>query len=723
MKKLLLLLVPFAVLLSACGNNEEEERQREAEEKARLESQVKELNNQASVIRTLLGGEYFVKGVSALSEGGGYQISFSDEKGNTLEKTVSTGTASSEIAITRDKNGDYYWTRNGQVVEVNGDKVRVNALENDAAPTVEFKLEEGNWNIKVGTDIWKLLGPAASPKEVAVPIKDVSVGADAVHVTLTNSLVLEAPSFAAVTKLQIKLDETAFQGLKAGASASTAYVVKHPVGASYTLRSYQPEGWEVSFTQPQDDKGTVSVSRPADSTPGKVVLVADGSEGSCFVKVLAVGGSDTTGTVEVFESVDAAGGSLDLPGGASSVQIPSSASWVKQLGTQLVLDENTTYDSRSADISFKVEDRDFVLHVVQAQKDAIVLTANSLEADPGGEDLIFVVQANVEVKASSDVDWMTVAAVTKGLEEKPFTVSVSSNETTETRMGTLTFTDGKLTQTVTVSQNPIPEPVPIQVTGEFRLVSSTAELKEGDLLLVVNKSGEFVMGSQHGKYRASADVIAINDIITDPFGDIALVTLEGEEGAWKLHVSDGYLAAREGSKNELLTLSEVTPYATWTISVLDGVATVKATAGERNLLCFSSQNARFSCYKSTSNGISEVALYKLLTVSEPVTGFDVPGIYLTGDRQRVYVPGADQYIRSYSGDALDFIILNPDVRNQVVIRGYAGEAVGEPVNISVTWQVGKTEVVSKQMELSVLKEEDGKLWLGDQQGQGVIIKK
>ena len=218
-------------------------------------------------------------------------------------------------------------------------------------------------------------------------------------------------------KLQILVADDAFSTLKPGESLQVAYEVKTPADVAYTLSSFQPEGWTVSISTPVGNKGKIGVSLPSDASAGRIMLVADGSNGSCFVKVLGAGtGND--GTVEAYEAVDASGGSLELPSGAGTVHVSSSGDWLSVKGKQLLLSPNTAYDSREALVSFTVDKRECELTLVQAQKDAIVLTANALQAAAAGEILEFVVRANVDVQARCSDTWVKVTPSTKGLEDK-----------------------------------------------------------------------------------------------------------------------------------------------------------------------------------------------------------------------------------------------------------------------------------------------------------------
>ena len=739
MKKLPYLILPLLLLFFGC-TREIESRLTEVEKRlAKVEEQVKELNSQVSLIQNLINGKYFIQNAAELPDGSGYKLILVDKDGNTVEKTVLCGKDGEDgedgvtpaVSIRKDTDGNYYWTLNGEWLLVDGKKVRANGADGadgengKDAPLTQFKVENGKWYAKVGDGDWTYVGEAVT--EVAGPIVSVDASKpDVVLITLADNTVLEMPKASVAVKLQILVDDTVFQNMAAGQTESAPYEVKVPAGVTYTLDSYEPENWKVTTSAPQDNKGNVTITVPADAKSAKVLLIANGSDGSSYAKVLHInveGGEEETPVV-LEEIVDETSGSYNLPAGATEIVI--SAPWITLSGNQLLIEANDTYDSRTATVSFKVGDKSYVLTVVQAQKDAIVLTENTLEAGSEGGEFPFVIKANVTVEAAADVAWITVNPVTKGLEDKPFTVYVAPNENTESREGTITFSSGELQQVVTVTQEAA-QPVTPPVSGVFELLTDASDLQEGDEILIVNQAKTSAMGAQNGNYRNPVSVTVTGDTISEPGEGVAVVTLEGQEGSWKLKVQDGYLAAQSAAKNQLLTVDSVTDYATWTISVDENsLASLTAIAGARNRLLYNSQSGyeRFSCYANTGNYTKEVLIFhKAGTPSAPVTQYNVLGLYL-GKQERIYQPGEDQYVRSYDGDSMEFVLLEPKGKEQVRIGGLTTSLqTGDDVTVSVNWKKDKTVILQKDYPMTVLQDQDGKLWVGDTKGRGVIIRK
>lgn len=737
MKKLLYVMASLAVLFTGC-TRELESRLTQVESRlAKVEEQVKELNSQVSLIQQLINGKYFIQSAAELPDGSGYKLVLVDKDGNSLEKTVLNGKdgadgedgVSPTVGVKKDTDGNYYWTLNGEWLLVGGEKVRANGVDGTDgkdgkdAPVTQFKVENGKWYVKVGDGAWTYVGEAATLIQGPIASIDAS-GADVVVITLTDNTVLELPKAAVAVKLQILVDDSAFQNMTPGQTQSAPYEVKVPAGVTYTLDSYEPENWKVTLSEPKDNKGIVTISVPAAGKSAKVLLIANGSDGSSYAKVLhiEVEGSGEEGPVVQQEMVDATAGSIDLPAGATDVAF--TATWITLSGNQLLIATNDTYDARIATVSFKVGEKSYVLTVMQAQKDAIVLTENALQVSAAGEEIPFVIQANVTVEAVVDVDWITVTPSTKGLEDKPFTVKVAANEATAPREGTITFSSGELQQVVTVTQA-AGEPVLPPVGGVFELLTDASELQAGDQLLLVNQAKDYAMGASSETYRNCTSITVVDDTISEPGEGVAVITLEGDEGAWNLRAEDGYLAAPSGSKNQLLTVDSITEYATWTISIADnGIATVKAAAGARNLLLYNSQATRFSCYANTGTTTKEVLIFhKAGTPATPVTQYDALGVYL-GKQERIYQAGTDQYVRSYEGSALQFVLLEPQGKEQVKLSGFTTALQpGDAVTVSVDWKKNKTQVVEKDYPMTVLKDQDGKLWIGDAKGRGVIIRK
>ena len=117
----------------------------------------------------------------------------------------------------------------------------------------------------------------------------------------------------------------------------------------------------------------------------------------------------------------------------------------------------------------------------EKEKDALVITTSELTASPEGQEWQLALQANVTVKATTDVDWIEVTPPSKAMVEKQFSVRVPANDSGATRVGNITFTAGEVSQRVKVSQEALPPPPP---PAEYIPILHADDLAAGDELLL-----------------------------------------------------------------------------------------------------------------------------------------------------------------------------------------------------------------------------------------------
>ena len=103
-----------------------------------------------------------------------------------------------------------------------------------------------------------------------------------------------------------------------------------------------------------------------------------------------------------------------------------------------------------------------------------------------------------------------------------------------------------------------------------------------------------------------------------------------------------------------------------------------------------------------------------------VTRYNTPGVYLGSSGKRVYEKGKDQYAMLEDG----FVLLNRKGKEQIEVSGYGeGCPVGYPVKVLVGWKKQGREVLSQEYNMCVLKEDGDQVWIGNGNGQGVILRK
>lgn len=128
-------------------------------------------------------------------------------------------------------------------------------------------------------------------------------------------------------------------------------------------------------------------------------------------------------------------------------------------GTQTVTirtTANTSYDDRNATITLTsgTQTKSFV--VTQKQKNALLLTSDKFEVDNTGGTITVEVKANISYTAtigSDCTDWIKEESGTRALTTTTKTFTISPSEEVEKREGTITFSDGTLSETVHVYQS------------------------------------------------------------------------------------------------------------------------------------------------------------------------------------------------------------------------------------------------------------------------------
>lgn len=167
-----------------------------------------------------------------------------------------------------------------------------------------------------------------------------------------------------------------------------------------------------------------------------------------------------------------------------------SDSWIKLNGTKALssktfsfsIEENTTYDPRSATIIIKPQNSKVssqTISVRQAQKDALIVDKTSYDMPYGGGEIEEKVEANVSFDVTPSVDWIHHVE-TKALTASTVRLKVDENTTTNAREGTVVIKqrNGSLSHTVTVKQSCF---IPV---NSISLDVSTATIVMGEELLL-----------------------------------------------------------------------------------------------------------------------------------------------------------------------------------------------------------------------------------------------
>ena len=155
-------------------------------------------------------------------------------------------------------------------------------------------------------------------------------------------------------------------------------------------------------------------------------------------------------------------------------------------------------------------------------------------------------------------------------------------------------------------------------SGSFTLVTDAAQLTIGDSIVIAYEN--YAMGASAGNYRDKTDIMVSGNTITYLADDVQIVLLEKGiiEGTYAFNVGNGYLAATSTSKNYVTTATTLDANGSWTITVKDALATIKAQGDKtRNTLQYNTSSPRFSCYNGTQKSVN------IYAKSPVATGIDV----------------------------------------------------------------------------------------------------
>ncbi len=174
---------------------------------------------------------------------------------------------------------------------------------------------------------------------------------------------------------------------------------------------------------------------------------------------------------------------------------------------------------------------------------------------------------------------------------------------------------------------------PSFVASKYELVTDASTLVAGDEIIIVGIDGDNAYAlsiTQNNNNRAATSVTIASDGTISSTAEVAIITLDGEVGAWTFNVTNGattgYLYAASSSANHLKTEAEADDNAKATITIEDGVSTIDFTGtNTRNRMRYNPNSGSpiFSCYASSSTAGSLVSIYRKVE--------DQPQPYKKGD--------------------------------------------------------------------------------------------
>ena len=151
-----------------------------------------------------------------------------------------------------------------------------------------------------------------------------------------------------------------------------------------------------------------------------------------------------------------------------SISIPSSVShWIKLLETKAIrtdkiyfeIEENTTYDNRSAQVFIKDKNSSLcdTLYINQLQQNALILSQKQYEVLAGGEQISIEVQSNIDYEIiipKTVQEWIEQMPQSKALTKSMINLEIKPNTTYDVRSAQIFIKDknSTLSDTVQVTQ-------------------------------------------------------------------------------------------------------------------------------------------------------------------------------------------------------------------------------------------------------------------------------
>ena len=160
----------------------------------------------------------------------------------------------------------------------------------------------------------------------------------------------------------------------------------------------------------------------------------------------------------------------------------------------------------------------------------------------------------------------------------------------------------------------------------YTLVTDASKLADGDKIILVNANvaGEArAMGAAADNKNFFNEVaVTIADNLTITTADANVITLGANGDNWTLKATEGYLAAKSSSSNNLTYVDTVNDNAIAAIAIADTTSIVFQGDYTRNVIRYNAQYTRFSCYGAT-NTQAPVYIYKAESAAPEVKLGDV----------------------------------------------------------------------------------------------------
>ncbi len=294
-------------------------------------------------------------------------------------------------------------------------------------------------------------------------------------------------------------------------------------------------------------------------------------------------------------------------GGSKSVSVMSNQPWTASFdvswlklsnssGTSdatlsVTAEENTSTSSRAGTVTFKVGDRNYTVSITQEGADPFFnIAPEALAFTSSAGNKTVSVTSNISWTASSSVSWLTISK-TSGTGNASVSVSAQANTSTDNRAGTVTFTAGGKTYTITVTQEGVPtyfEITPTTLSFASSGGSKSISVMANQPWTVSSETSWLKLSDNSGTSEATLSVTAEKNTSTSSrSGTVTFkaggktytvsVTQEGADPTFSISPTSLSFTSSAGSKSV-----SVTSNTSWTVSSGVSWLTLSKTSGTGN---------------------------------------------------------------------------------------------------------------------------------------------
>ncbi len=278
----------------------------------------------------------------------------------------------------------------------------------------------------------------------------------------------------------------------------------------------------------------------------------------------------------------------------------------------MTVDENETYDTRTATVTFSAGKKVSSINVSQTGKVEFGATV-TLNVSHEAQDITIATVSNVEYSVSCAEDWLTVVKTKSAPEEGSIVIHVDENNTVESRSGYFEVytTDGKYSQKYVVTQS-----------TEYQVLTSAAGYHLGRVQRICNtETGEYTTDNQFAVVL-SDETTTVTLVLNEP--DTAIGIEPGEYTTDATGARLSYTFSLKSTDGNEKYYTRIVSSGAET-AVYDGVISVEASDGEYTIiakLSDAAENIHSYMYQGPLS-------FEDKTFGAQISGAEYAGIYNT----------------------------------------------------------------------------------------------